>query len=347
MRLQPARVEAFLDRPDPAVGLVLLFGPDAGLVAERAARLGRTVVPDLADPFRVSQLEADRLRAEPQRLALEAQALCLLGGRRLVRVRGADDGIAKAVDLLLGLERIEALVVIEAGDLGPGSKLRQIAEKAPSAAAIGCWPEGEHERARTIRTLLAEQGLEAEPEALAFLVEQQGADRAVLRAELEKLALYLGPEGGRTVRLADAAAVVGDGAALALDDVVLAALLGDRARLERDLLRLLALGEAPVRILRVATATLVRLLRLRAEIERGTTLDAALAGARPPIHFRVKERFATVLTRWPAERLLAELARLVEAETALKSTGRPEVLVLRRTFAALADRAPASKRDTA
>jgi len=347
VRLPPARVEAFLDRPDPAVGLVLLFGPDAGLVAERAARLGRTVVPDLADPFRVSQLDADRLRAEPQRLALEAQALCLLGGRRLVRVRGADDGIAKAVDLLLGLERIEALVVIEAGDLGPGSKLRQIAEKAPSAAAIGCWPEGEHERARTIRTLLAEQGLEAEPEALAFLVEQQGADRAVLRAELEKLALYLGPEGGRTVRLADAAAVVGDGSALALDDVVLAALLGDRARLERDLLRLLALGEAPVRILRVATATLVRLLRLRAEIERGTSLEAALAGARPPIHFRVKERFATVLTRWPAERLLAELAGLVEAETVLKSTGRPEVLVVRRTFASLADRAPASKRGTA
>jgi DNA polymerase-3 subunit delta len=324
----------------------LLFGSDAGLVAERAARLGRTVVPDLVDPFRVSELDADRLRAEPQRLALEAQALCLLGGRRLVRVRGADDGIAKAVDLLLGLERIEALVVIEAGDLGPGSKLRQIAEKAPSAAAIGCWPEGEHERARTIRTLLAEQGLEAEPEALAFLVEQQGADRAVLRAELEKLALYLGPEGGRTVRLADAAAVVGDGAALALDDVVLAALLGDRARLERDLLRLLALGEAPVRILRVATATLVRLLRLRAEIERGTTLDAALAGARPPIHFRMKERFATVLTRWPAERLLAELAGLLEAEITLKSTGRPEVLVLRHTLASLADRAPGAKGGT-
>lgn len=340
MRLQPARVESFLDRPDPAIGLVLLFGPDAGLVAERAARLGRTVVPDLADPFRVSELEPDRLRAEPQRLALEAQALCLLGGRRLVRVRGADDAIAKAVELLLGLERIEALVVIEAGDLGPASKLRQLVERASSAAAIGCWPEGERERARTIRALLAEHGLEAEPEALAFLVEQQGADRGVLRAEIEKLALYLGPEGGRKVRLADATAVVGDGAALALDDVVLAALLGDHGRLERDLLRLLAIGEAPVRILRATSATLLRLLRLRAEVEDGQkSIEAALAAARPPIHFRLKDRLATALARWPAERLLGELARLVETETELKSSGRPDVLLLRRALAALADRA--------
>jgi DNA polymerase-3 subunit delta len=264
-----------------------------------------------------------------------------LGGRRLVRVRGAEDGIAKAVELLLGLERIEALVVIEAGDLGPASRLRQLVEKAPSAAAIGCWPEGERERARTIRALLAERGLEAESDALAFLVEQQGADRGVLRAEIEKLALYLGPEGCQRVRLADAAAVVGDGAALALDDVVLAALLGDRGRLERDLLRLLAIGEAPVRILRATSATLLRLLRLRAEVEGGQSIEAALATARPPIHFRLKDRLGTALARWPAERLLSELARLVETETELKSSGRPDVLLLRRTLAALADRAAA------
>lgn len=341
MRLPAARVEAFLDRPDPSIGLVLLFGPDAGLVAERAGRLGRSVVEDLADPFRVSELEPDRLRSEPQRLALEAQALCLLGGRRLVRVRGADDGITKAVDLLLGLERIEALVVIEAGDLGPSSKLRQAAEKAATAAAIGCWPEGERERARTIRTLLAEHGLEAEPEALAFLVEQQGADRGVLRAEIEKLALYLGPEGGRTVRLADAAAVVGEGAALALDDAVLAALGGDAARLERDLARLLATGEEPVRILRATSTTLLRLLRLRAEVERGASIEAALAAARPPIHFRLKDRLAAALARWPSERLSAELARLVEVEGELKRTGRPASLLLRHALAVLADRAAA------
>ncbi len=339
MKLAPARLEAFLDRPDPAIGVVLLFGPDAGLVAERARRLIRSQVEDPSDPFRLTELAADRLRTEPQRLALEAQALSFSGGRRVVRVREAEDALAKAVELVLGLPRIEALVLLEAGDLGPSSRLRQLVERASAAVAIGCWPEGERERARTIRDLLAEHGLEADPDALAFLVEQQGADRAVLRAELAKLALYLGTEGSRTVRLADAAAVIGEGAVLAVDDVALAALWGDADRLERDLARVLALGEPPVRILRATSAIVLRLLRLRAEIERGATIEAALAAAKPPVHFRVKDRFAAALGRWSGEALLDELDRLVEAERLLNSSGMPDRLVLHRTLAGLADRA--------
>lgn len=339
MKLPPARTEAFLDRPDPALPVVLLYGPDAGLVAERARRLARTAVDQPADPFRVSELDGDRLAAEPQRLAIEAQSLCLLGGRRLVRVRGAGDPAARALELLLGLERIEALVLLEAGELAPASRLRQLAERAPQVAVIGCWPEGERDRLRTIRALLAEHGLQADAEALAFLVEHSGADRGVIRAELDTLALYLGPEGGPTVRLEDVAAVVGDSAVTALDDTALAAVLGDAGRLERELSRLSALGEAPVRILRTVTALLVRLLRLLAEAERGTGLEAALAAARPPIHFRLKERFALALRRWPPDRLMVELAQLVEAEAAIKRGGRPDAVVCRRALAALCDRA--------
>jgi DNA polymerase-3 subunit delta len=339
MKLPPARTEAFLDRPDPALPVVLLHGPDAGLVEERARRLAGTVVEQLADPFRVSELDGDRLAVEPQRLAVEAQSLCLLGGRRLVRVRGAGDPAARALELLLGLERIEALVLVEAGELAPASRLRQLAERSPQVAVIGCWPEGERERARTVRALLARLGLEAEPEALAFLVDQLGADRGATRAELDSLALYLGPDGGPSVRLEDAAAVVGDSATLALDDAVLAALLGDAGRLERDLSRLLALGEAPVRILRATTALLVRLLRLQAEIERGIGTEAALAAARPPVHFRLKERLALALRRWPGDRLVAELARLVEVEADIKRGGRPDTLLCRRALATLCDRA--------
>jgi hypothetical protein len=38
MKLASARVEGFLRRPDPEIRAVLLYGPDAGLVRERAER---------------------------------------------------------------------------------------------------------------------------------------------------------------------------------------------------------------------------------------------------------------------------------------------------------------------
>lgn len=339
MKIAPKAIEQFLARPDPAAGVILLYGPDAGLVSERAQRLGRTVLEDLADPFRVSELVGDQLKESPGRLLEEARALCLMGGRRLVRVRLAGDGTTRALKLLLEEGRPEALVVIEADDLPPSSSLRQTAERAKGVAAIPCYREEGRDLAGTLRTVLAELGLRAEPEAMELLARSLGGDRGVTRRELEKLAIYMGTEADRPVRAADVAAVIGDSAAMGLDDVVFAALLGDGAGLERTLDRLLGEGQPPVRILRTAAGTLLRLLRLQVEIADGTPVDAALERSRPPIFFRVRDRFKAALRRWRPPALMEALALLQEAETACKRAASPDQLLCRHALGELCARA--------
>lgn len=336
MKLPAARIEAFVSRPDPTVATVLLYGPDAGLVADRGRRLARGVVEDLNDPFRVSELTADDLREQPGRLVEEAQALCLMGGRRLVRVRDASDAASAAVRQLLALPAQEGFVLLEAGDLGGGSSLRRAVEAAPKAAALPCYREEGGNLAGSIRDILAEHGLRAEPDALGFLAANLGGDRALTRGELDKLALYLADAPERKVTLEDAAAVVGDSSALGLDDVAHAAAAGELARLDRLLDRLLAEGEAPVRILRVASAFFLRLLRLRADMAAGATAEAAVKAAKPPIHFRAEPAFLAALRLWPAEALTEALARLQGAEIGCKSTGLPDALVCRSALAELA-----------
>lgn len=335
MKLKPAGVESFLARPDPTVATVLLYGPDAGLVGERARRLTRAVVDDPGDPFRVSELNADELRASPGRLVEEAQALCMLGGRRLVRVRDAADAILPAVRDLLGLPVQEGFVLLEAGDLGGTSSLRRLIEEAPRAAALPCYRDEERGLASLVRALLAEHGLQAAPDAQAWLEAHLGGDRALTRAEIDKLALYVADQPGRQVSLEDVVAVVGDSSVLGLDDVVHAAVLGRRVELERSLDRLLAEGQAPVRLLRVAAAFLLRLLRLQGSIEAGGSVDAALAAARPPIFFRQRPVIAEALRRWPADALASGLALLQAAEIRCKTAGAPDALICRAVFVQL------------
>ena len=93
MKLASSRISAFLQRPDPEIRTVLVYGPDDGLVRERAGLLARSVCPDLKDPFRVAELAGATLAADPARLADEAAQLSLIGGRRVVRVRGATDAL--------------------------------------------------------------------------------------------------------------------------------------------------------------------------------------------------------------------------------------------------------------
>lgn len=337
MKVQGRAVEAFLRRPDPATPVVLLHGPDAGLVAERAVQLARTIVDDLGDPFRVSELEPDRLRDEPHRLLEEAQALCLMGGRRVVRVRpAAGDGVHRALELLLTAEPIEALVVIEAEDFQGGSKLRQLAERSPKVAVVACWREEGRDLAGTVREMLAELGLRADAEATEWLTRNLGADKGVTRRELEKLALYLGAAAGqRPVTLAEAAAVVGDSSALGLDDLAAAVLLSDAGRLERTLARLLAEGQQPVALLRAVASQLLRLLRLLAEADGGRPFETLLESARPPVHFRTKNVYRAAYRRWSPARLTAALAVLQAAEIDCKRAKAPGALLCRRALATL------------
>lgn len=336
MKVSAARVEAFLARPEPEMVLALLYGPDAGQVAERARRLAGAIVDDLHDPFRVSELKADELRNDPARLTEEAQALCLMGGRRLVRVREASDGIAQAVRDLLALPLVEGFVLLEAGELGASSSLRRAVEAAPKAVALPCFLPSEQELADQLRTLLGERRLEAAPEAFDWLLANLGGDRTLTRSEIDKLDLYVGDAPQRKVTLADVVAVIGDSSALSLDDMVHAAVLGRQAELDAALDRLLAEGEAPVRLLRVTSTFLLRLLRLRAEIAAGVGVEAAIKAARPPIHFSAVPVVRATLQRWSGDALIGGLALLQVAESRCKSTAAPEALIVRAALMQLA-----------
>jgi DNA polymerase-3 subunit delta len=134
VKFKSNQVDPFIARPRPDVATVLLFGPDSGLVSERAKKLALKVVPALDDPFQVSELDPDLLEREPARLVEEAQAFCLMGGRRLIRVRNADDRATAACRQLLALDDQAGFVLLEAGELAAGSKLRRLVEAAPKAA---------------------------------------------------------------------------------------------------------------------------------------------------------------------------------------------------------------------
>src|ERR1700728_1138240 len=141
-------VDAFLARPDPARPVVLVFGPDAGLVSERVNALIKASVDDVNDPFSLVRLEAEELTANPARLVEEAQTIPLFGGRRAVWAKAGSRNIAPAVEALLALPVSDCRVVIEAGDLRRNAPLRALCERAKNAAAVPCYADTERDLVR-------------------------------------------------------------------------------------------------------------------------------------------------------------------------------------------------------
>ena len=344
MKLPPARLASFLAKPDAAVIAALIYGGDAGLVRERADRLARAVCSDLRDPFRVADLTAAALAADPARLHDEAAALSLTGGRRVLRVRDAGDSIGALFERFLkGPPAGDGFIVVEAAELAARSSLRRAFEGAPSAVAIACYADGKRDIEALAREVLSARRITVDGEALAYLAAHLGGDRLASRSELEKLALFVG-DGGR-VGIDEARDAVGDSAALSLDDVVHSTAEGEAAALERALTRAFQEGEMPVGVLRALMRHFQRLHFAAAQIASGSSEDDAIRSLRPPLFFKLQERFKRQMRLWPARRVERALQLLLDAERNAKRTGLPADAICRDALLRIARGAQATSRD--
>jgi DNA polymerase-3 subunit delta len=339
VKLQGRAIDGFIARPDPRIRAVLVYGPDAGLVRERAEAVARTVVPDLADPFRVAELPARVVAGDAARLLDEVGALSLVGGRRLIRLREADETVTTACAALFAAAPSgDSLVVLEAGDLNARSRLRVLFEAATIGAALPCYVEDESALRRVIVEVSAGQGLSLDADAQAYLAANLVGDRAVVRGEIEKLALYMGAE--RRVGLEQVQAVVGDGASLlSLDDPVWAAAAGDFAALDKAMARLYGESTAPVAILRTAQRHFQRLHWVQAEVAAGASIEGAVGALKPPLFFKLRTAFVAQLRQWPLPALRQALERLTDAEIECKRTNMPDETLCARTLLQLAAQA--------
>ncbi|HKD21100.1 MAG TPA: DNA polymerase III subunit delta [Rhizomicrobium sp.] len=336
MIVKSADAERYVSRPPEKLRAALIYGPDQGLVRERAEKLARSVVPDLADPFRVAELDEPVLAADPARLADEAAALSMMGGRRVVRVRCAGNALGKLFESFLENPAGDALVVVEGGDLAKNSSLRSAFEEAENAAAIACYADSARDVADVVRETLKADGLTIAADALDEAVSALGSDRGVTRREIEKLALYA--HGSGRVTIEDVRAVVGDESEARTEEACDAAGEGDVARLDRALERLWVTGMSPIGVVRASLAHFQRLALVKAQASSGGA-EAAMRRLRPPVHFKREASFKAQLQRWSAPALDEALNLLLDTEELCKTTAVPAEAVCSRALFQVAARA--------
>ena len=345
MKIEPRQVEAFLKKPDPRIRGVVVYGNDDGLIAERAVTLAKTVCDDLKDPFRVVDIGGDALKNDPARLADEFGAMSLMGGRRVIRVRPAGEEATAALENLAAASAGDALIVIEGGNLTPRSALRALAETEDCLAALPCYMDGEAALEGLVESAARAGGLAVDPDALEWIVERLGGDRGQSRSEVDKLLLYKEGDGSKTVALGDAIAVLGDTAAIGIDDVIAATFDGELVALDRALDRVFSEGGNPVQLVRALQRHADQLHLVASHVAKGSTLEAAIFKARGlPRGGPVRQRFERHVRAWPLPRLSSALQVILDAEIQCKTTGLPDETIARRLCQRLAQAGPAARR---
>jgi DNA polymerase-3 subunit delta len=332
--LRGKEIDAFLARPDPGRPIILLYGPDAGLVRERAEALLASAVDDPNDPFSLVRLDGDELSAEPSRLVDEAMTVPLFGGRRAIRVRAGSRSFASGVDTLAETPLKDCRIVIEAGELRPESPLRKACERARTAVAIGCYPDGERELAKLIDDELRLSSLSIAPDARAALTALLGGDRQASRNELKKLALYA--HGEREVTLDDVMAVVADASELKIDPIVDGAFSGNSSAVETEFAKAMTSGIYPGVIISAAQRQAAWLHKSALAVADGTPPSTLLDSGFPRLHFSRRGNVETALRSFSAARLVAIIDQFATAALEMRKQPALAAVIAQRALLSIA-----------
>jgi DNA polymerase-3 subunit delta len=314
--------DGFLKRKPLPVRLFLIYGPDRGLVSERAAALAAASGVDLADAFSVVKLDAGDIGSQPGRLIDEMNAIGLFGGDRLVWIRnaGSEKGISDALEILARSASGPSTLIIEAGDLKKGASLRKVVESSSQAVAIACYADDGRALQTLIDQELAAEDLRISPAARERLMETIGGDRLASRNEIRKLALYC--RGKELIDEQDVEEIVGDASAISTDDAVDAVLKGDRDGFMHAIQKIVS-SKTPVFLVLQGCLRQFQLLELmRAEMdEKRAPAAQAIATLGRHLHFRRKPIVENALKTWTGTAIRRETQRLQAA--ILQSRQRP------------------------
>jgi DNA polymerase-3 subunit delta len=330
-----ADVEGFVARPHPNKPIVLVFGPDAGLVRERAAALVRASVDDPGDPFGLALLEGDKLAETPERLVEEAHTVPLLGGRRAVLVKAGGRNFAAALERLLGAPPgSDCRVIIEAGDLRRGTPLRTLCERAPAAAALPCYADSARDLGRLIDDEMRRAGMAITPSARALLVSLIGGDRSASRSELEKLTLYA--LGNTTIDVPDVMAVVADATLPAMESLIDAAFAGWANDVESNFGKVQSSGVSASTIAGACIRSAAALHMWRLAVDSGTSIDDLVRRASPAIHFSRVKAVAAALEIWTSSRLERLIGQLGDTSLQVRKSSKLAYPIVQRALISVA-----------
>lgn len=336
MKLAARDAARYFARPEPGRAGLLIFGADAMRVAlKRQQVIAALIGPEGEGEMRLTRLPAADLRKDPAALQDAVKAQGFFSGPRVAFVEDANDLIAPLVtDALAAWQPGDAQIIVTAGALRAGSKLRKLFEAHKNAYAAGIYddPPGRDE----IEAELRRAGLvEISPAAMEDLTAlARMLDPGDFRQTLEKLALYK-LEDSTSVEPADVMACAPATTEADMDDVlhiVAEARLGEIGPVMR---RLKGQGVQPVGLCIAATRHF-RALYAASSDPGGPA--AGLARLRPPVFGPRRDRMARQAQNWSLANLEAALSLLTETDLQLRSAAQhaPAMALVERTLIRLA-----------
>lgn len=308
----------------------LVYGPDFASVLETAEQIAKMITPDLKDDFCVVRLTPTKIKENKAIVLDSANALSLMGGRKLVWIKEADNSCAFVPEEVFEHIQTDAFVLMTADNLPKNSTLRVVSENHPKCLTVACYADEEKDIIAGITTFLGENGYRASVEAINILKERLTENRVATKRELEKLITYVGER--KQINEEDVRTIITHTQATSFDTLCMAIAGGRQKEADEALSLLLASGETSVGIVRVLINYFNKLLLAVNAVSNREPLEVACKRILKAGQFKLEGEVKRQLSIWKKEWVVRVLNLLAETEKQTKTTGYPADLMVSRTI---------------
>jgi len=320
MKLQAYKVQNYIKNiANEKIAGCLLYGPEESVINYRYSFIAKKIVPDLTDPFLVSNISKERLKADKSVIADEFFSMSMLGGRKLITIKESDNTVADCLKVILSDEGLQEksnnFILIQGSDLNPSSSLRKIVEDSKHFIAIPCYEDDERTITTFIEALLKHKKITFGRDVVPLMMEKFGKNRQVIISEIEKISTYLGDSKNLDIHIVEK--LVKLESEVSADEFVMFFASRDYENSIKSCEKLFRDNFEPIALIRYLLNYLLKIQSAKIEIEKdGITFDEAVKKQR--LFYKVENNFKKHLNNLSLSFINSSLKKLGNLELQIK-----------------------------
>ena len=326
MKAKPLQLDALSTQLKNQYAGALVFGTDVSRIYEISQRIQQLILPK-ADAFSLIVLNHSQLKTTPYLATDEANTPNLMGDRRLIWIKDANNVSDEVIRHFCDNRQTDAFLLISADNLPKNNTLRIEAESNPQFMAFACYPPENNELAFFIKDFTHQKGFNISPDAMEYLIQNTSNNLTILKSELEKIAVF--NKDKKTLTLSVIQSLTGDGT-VQTDSFIQMVANRQIHQAIPFIQKLQQQGEQPVSILRSLARYFDLLLEGKSLVQQGQNIQNIVDKLLKPAQFRLKQPLQRQITLWSYEQLVQTHHQFLSSEIQMKTNTLSQNLILQK-----------------
>lgn len=307
MKINTYDIGKFLYNPLSLSNSALIYGPNYGLVKNRAKQIEQAIIKP-GNEFNKYLFHYENIKEQIHLVQEAIFSFSLYGtAQKLIIINDFSASINEQFkNIIINLPQTCFLLILSE-DLPPSSSLRKFYEKEKNILSIPCYKEDNLSIKKIVDNMCSQHNIRYDPKIIGFLAEYTNGHTMIIENELKKLILL---KSNDIISLEDIKLAILSPIESSIEELCYQVGLG---RLKEAIIinqKLLSENIAVITLIRSLVRHFFRIYLAKSFIKQGVTESQAMAKLAPPIFFKNIPQFSLQIKRYSdkyIENLIVEL----------------------------------------